>query len=88
MIVWKCFNTFLLVGLALFFASCQPSTDNTAGNESAAADNREVRVFTSGGFAAAYNILGPEFERATGIKLVTAYGSVRLQTNGTNIRSS
>jgi len=75
MTVRKCVDTFLLVGLALFFASCQPSTDSTTGNESATTDSREVRVITSGGFAAAYNILGPEFERATGIKLVTAYGS-------------
>ncbi len=63
------------MSLALLFASCQPSTDNAAGNDSATTHGREVRVFTSGGFAAAYNILGPEFERATGIKLVTAYGS-------------
>lgn len=63
------------MGLALFFASCQPSTDNTAGNESATADIREIKVFTSGGFTAAYNILGPEFEKTTGIRLVTAYGA-------------
>ena len=75
MTVRKCFDTFLLVGLALFFASCQPSTDNTAGKQSAATDSREVRVLTSGGFAAAYNILEPEFEQVTGIKLVTAHGS-------------
>ena len=71
----KCFDTFLWMSLALLFASCQPSTDNAAGDDSATTHGREVRVFTSGGFAAAYNILGPEFERATGIKLVTAYGS-------------
>ena len=71
----KRFDTFLWMSLALLFASCQPSTDNTAGNESATTDSREVRVFTSGGFAAAYNILGPEFEKSSGIRLVTAYGS-------------
>lgn len=71
----KCFDTFLWMSLVLLFVSCQPSTDNAAGNDSATTHGREVRVFTSGGFAAAYNILGPEFERATGIKLVTAYGS-------------
>jgi putative tricarboxylic transport membrane protein len=71
----KCIDTFLWMSLALLFAACQPSTDNAAGNDSATMHGREVRVFTSGGFAAAYNILGPEFERATGINLVTAYGS-------------
>jgi len=71
----KRFDTFLWMSLALLFASCQPSTDNTAGNESATTDSREIKVITSGSFAAAYNILAPEFERATGIKLVTAYGS-------------
>lgn len=35
----------------------------------------QVRVITSGGFAAAYNILAPQFEAAYGIRLVTAYGS-------------
>jgi molybdate transport system substrate-binding protein len=30
---------------------------------------------TSGGFAAAYNVLGPKFEEQMGIKLETAYGS-------------
>jgi molybdate transport system substrate-binding protein len=35
----------------------------------------EVRVMTSGGFTAAYDILGPAFGKATGIVLVTAYGA-------------
>jgi len=56
-------------------ASCQPSADHTAGDESATADIREIRVITSGGFTAAYNILAPEFEQATGIKLITSYGA-------------
>lgn len=30
---------------------------------------------TSGGFAAAYNVLGPQFVEATGIRLTTAYGA-------------
>ena len=34
----------------------------------------EVRVMISGGLAAAYNALVPEFERATGHKVITAYG--------------
>jgi molybdate transport system substrate-binding protein len=35
----------------------------------------EIHVMTSGGFTAAYNELVPEFERATGHKVVTAYGA-------------
>lgn len=35
----------------------------------------EVRVITSGGFTAAYNILGPQFEERTGMALVTEYGA-------------
>ena len=41
-----------------------------AGSASAA----EVRVMISGGLTAAYNAVVPEFERATGHKVITAYG--------------
>src|SRR5882724_3818882 len=41
-----------------------------AGGASAA----EVRVMISGGLTAAYKELVPEFERATGHKVITAYG--------------
>jgi molybdate transport system substrate-binding protein len=34
----------------------------------------EVRVMISGGLTAAYNVLVPEFERATGHKVLTAFG--------------
>jgi molybdate transport system substrate-binding protein len=34
----------------------------------------EIRVMISGGLTAAYNVLVPEFERATGHKVLTAYG--------------
>src|SRR4029077_16116088 len=39
-----------------------------------AATAAEVRVMISGGLTAAYNALVPEFERATGHKVLTAYG--------------
>jgi len=65
----------LLLGLALFFASCQPVPDNAAGDHSAVEKTREIRVITSGGFTAAYNILAPEFEKTTGIKIITSYGA-------------
>jgi molybdate transport system substrate-binding protein len=41
---------------------------------SGAAHAAEVRVMISGGLSAAYNALVPEFERATGNKVLTAYG--------------
>jgi molybdate transport system substrate-binding protein len=39
-----------------------------------AAQAAEVRVMISGGLSAAYNALVPEFEKATGNKVITAYG--------------
>ena len=75
MTVSKCFRTFSTLSLALFVVACQPSADNIAGGESAKAEIREIRVITSGGFTAAYNILAPEFEQATGIMLITSYGA-------------
>jgi molybdate transport system substrate-binding protein len=41
---------------------------------SSAARAAEVRVMISGGLSAAYNALVPQFERATGNKVLTAYG--------------
>ncbi len=40
-----------------------------------AADRAEIKVITSGGFAAPYDELVPEYERATGNKLVTSRGA-------------
>jgi molybdate transport system substrate-binding protein len=40
----------------------------------ATASAAEVRVMISGGLSAAYNALVPEFEKATGNKVITAYG--------------
>ena len=39
------------------------------------ASTAEIKVMTSGGFAAAYDELTPRFEKATGHKVTTAYGS-------------
>ena len=61
--------------LALSVASCDGPANQIDHNEPAAESIREIKVITSGGFTAAYNILGPEFEKATGIRLVTAYGA-------------
>ncbi len=35
----------------------------------------EIRVISSGGFTAAYNILAPRFEKITGKKIASAYGA-------------
>src|ERR1700691_2764169 len=40
----------------------------------AATSAAEVHVMISGGLSAAYNTLVPEFEKATGNKVITAYG--------------
>jgi molybdate transport system substrate-binding protein len=40
----------------------------------ATASAAEVRVMISGGLSAAYNAVVPEFEKATGHKVITAYG--------------
>ena len=37
--------------------------------------SNEIRVISSGGFTAAYNILAPRFEQMTGKKIITAYGA-------------
>jgi molybdate transport system substrate-binding protein len=41
----------------------------------ASGEPQRVKVITSGGFTAAFNILGPIFEQATGIEVITEYGS-------------
>src|SRR4051812_15247848 len=47
----------------------------------------EVRVMISGGLTAAYQALVPEFEKATGNKVVTAYGpSMGTTTNAIPVR--
>jgi molybdate transport system substrate-binding protein len=47
----------------------------------------EIRVMISGGLSAAYNALVPEFERATGHKVITAYGpSMGTTTNAIPVR--
>ena len=56
-----------------------------AGRHTATA--AEVQVMISGGLAAAYKALVPEFERATGHKVLTAYGpSMGTTTNAIPVR--
>jgi molybdate transport system substrate-binding protein len=52
-----------------------------------AASAAEVRVMISGGLTAAYTALVPEFERATGNKVLTAFGpSMGTTTNAIPVR--
>ena len=54
---------------------------------SGAASAAEVRVMISGGLTAAYKVLVPEFERASGHKVLTAYGpSMGTTTNAIPVR--
>jgi len=61
----------VLIGV-LLVACGQPSMDSA---DSAMAEPLPIRVVTSGGFTAAFDILGPLFEQATGIEIITDYGS-------------
>src|SRR6186713_633856 len=56
---------FVAVVLACLLAACA----------STPAPPAEVRVMTSGGFTAAFKELVPQFERATGHKVLAAYGA-------------
>ena len=60
--------------LAAALAACAaPSRAQQAADEAPAPG--EVQVLTSGGFAAAYDVLAPRFEAATGLRLLTAQGA-------------
>src|SRR6266702_6641891 len=72
-------NSATLRALALGFVSALFLTS--------AACAAEVRVMISGGLTAAYDALVPEFERATGHKVMTAYGpSMGTTTNAIPVR--
>ena len=58
----------------LLIYACQSAPSESAAR-SQGAPTGTVSVMTSGGFTAAYNVLGPQFEKATGVRLTTAYGA-------------
>lgn len=60
----------LFIALSTLLLSCTQEPVKHAGSKT-----ETLSVVTSGGFAAAYNILVPEFEQQTGINLNTSYGS-------------
>ena len=61
----------LLLVLVASIVACAPSGDTRAASEA----RQEVAVVTSGGLAAAYDLLAPRFQDDTGIGLLTAYGA-------------
>lgn len=63
---------FLAVLLVVAYPS--PAQDSVA-RTAPTSETRQVKVITSGGFTAAFNILGPMFAQATGIEVITEYGS-------------
>ena len=64
----------ICIAVLLVLGACQPSSHDAQQIEPEQS-LREVKVITSGGFTAAYNILAPVFEKETGIKLSTEYGA-------------
>jgi len=61
--------------IALLAVACQGPLVSTPASTLASGEPQRVKVITSGGFTAAFNILGPIFEQATGIEVITEYGS-------------
>ncbi len=69
---WAAALAFALAATVAAWAAA-PLRAQRAGDETHA--QGQVHVLTSGGFAAAYDVLAPRFEAATGARLVTAQGA-------------
>jgi molybdate transport system substrate-binding protein len=68
--------TVVLVAVStLLICACQSLSVASDASTASINETRQIKVLTSGGFTAAYNILAPQFERTTGFILVTAYGA-------------
>jgi len=65
----------LLFVLCLSLLGCVSDGTWRDSPDGTVAEVRELKIITSGGFAAAYDLLGPQFESISGIRLVTEYGS-------------
>ena len=61
--------------IALLAVACQGPLVSAPASTVASGEPQRVKVITSGSFTAAFNILGPIFEQATGIEVITEYGS-------------
>ena len=67
-------SVWLFLAVLLVVAYPSPAQDSVA-RTATTRETRQVKVITSGGFTAAFNILGPMFAQATGIEVITEYGS-------------
>ena len=65
----------VLFSLAVLLVVAYPSPAQDSVARTATTREQQVEVITSGGFTAAFNILGPMFAQATGIEVITEYGS-------------
>ena len=71
----KSLTAVLVAVFTLLIGACQSQSVGADASAVPINETRQIKVLTSGGFTAAYNILAPQFERATGFILVTAYGA-------------
>lgn len=71
----KSLTTVLCAVISLSICACQTESVGSDARTAPIDETRQIKVLTSGGFTAAYNILAPQFEQKTGIVLVTAYGA-------------
>lgn len=68
--------TAILVAVSTFLiCACQSQSVGPDASNAPINGTRQIKVMTSGGFTAAYNILAPQFEQSTGIVLITVYGA-------------
>ncbi len=68
--------TAILVAVSTFLiCACQSQSVGPDASIAPINGTRQIKVMTSGGFTAAYNILAPQFEQSTGIVLITVYGA-------------
>ncbi len=65
----------LIILAAVVLAAACSRAPREVSDEPPSLAGTTLRVVTSGGFAAAYDILAPEFARETGIELITEYGA-------------
>ena len=70
LLMFRLKHIFVLTFVFIFGIACQDTTEPVHNVSSS-----QLTVITSGGFAAAYEVLAPVYEKNTGIKLVTLYGS-------------
>jgi molybdate transport system substrate-binding protein len=70
----KCLFTRFLRYFVLLLSSVVGFSAHCA-DQSTAGDSPQIKVITSGGFAAAFALLAPEFEQQTGMQIITSYGS-------------